>query len=130
MTEIVSVLEQKSILCKWEESCKCYSWTEPRLLLTGITKRLKKRFYPKSPKHAQIKGFPARFPGYKKGLEVGKEIHKQLESTINGSKKSASFLDPRVCTIINAAQGLGWKIIRSVSKHWGNIVFVYFSLVI
>jgi hypothetical protein len=43
---VLIALENKSTFVKRDENWECYVWGATNLKLRGITKRLKKRFYP------------------------------------------------------------------------------------
>lgn len=110
---VVQTLSEKTRLCSWDETFECYTWTEPRKLLSGITKKLKECFYPRAPRPQRIKQ-PKRTAGkgWKRGKKGGTLVHEQLEEFVESAKKGVLLkdLDPRVQKIISESRARGWII--------------------
>lgn len=115
----IYVVKNKSVLCCWEDQSECYSWTQPRILLSGITKRLKERFYKRAPKAPRLKQVKSAKKSdgtfWKKGKRGGTLVHEQLENFVENAKGGLEIknLDPRVRKIIMETISRGWIIIDS-----------------
>jgi hypothetical protein len=105
----LQILQDKAKLCYWEDDQTCYVWTKPRNLLTGITKRLRERFYARAPKPQRIKAVKSYG---KKGKKGGTLVHEQLEEYANKGTNPKD-LDPRVQKIILECRARGWTIIEA-----------------
>jgi hypothetical protein len=113
---VMDILKTKSQLVSWDDQFECYVWNSPRTLLSGITKRLKERFYARAPRPARLK-LPkqpkaAGSKVYKKGKRGGTLVHEQLESFVESAQKGVILkdLDPRVNAIVKKAMQRGWMI--------------------
>jgi hypothetical protein len=102
---VISILCEKARLCHWDEDFECYVWSQPRTLLTGITKQLRVRFYLNAPRPPRVKLAKRTGKFWKRGKKGGTMVHEQLEEYVEQAKIGIlkKDLDPRVQRIIKEA---------------------------
>jgi hypothetical protein len=122
MSEIVT-LANKATAITDHDSCDYYVDTETKTRLRGITKRLKKRFYPRV-KKVKTKKNGGRIDGnLPKGLKGGRIVHHQIESFVKNCKNGTldafykiTVMDPRTVKIINTLSKMKYTILYAEYK--------------
>lgn len=118
-------LENKSKIITQDENWKCYVWAANNLKLRGITKRLKKRFYPYVKKNRVVAKRGSKHGEQKlvKGIRGGKLVHGQVELFVEYAKqgkleefKRKNKPDPRLIKIVNEIVSKKYQILYSEYK--------------
>lgn len=119
------ILENKSKIVKKDDNWECYVWSATNLKLRGITKRLKKRFYPCVRKGWVVPKKKTQTGGPKlvKGIKGGKLVHGQVELFVEHAKRGTlnhftkeNNPDPRLIKIVNEIIARKYQLLYSEYK--------------